>query len=40
MMLNVAIQRSVAPPEYGGVEGEEGEGDGISILVIETGLAD
>jgi hypothetical protein len=34
---NVAIQRSVAPPEYGGVEGEEGEGDGISILVIETG---
>jgi hypothetical protein len=40
MMLNVAIQRSVAPPEYGGVEGEEGEGDGISILVIETGSAD
>jgi hypothetical protein len=40
MMRDVAIQHSVAPPGYGGVEGEEGGGEGISILVIETRSAD
>ncbi len=40
MMRDVAIQHSVAPPPYGGVEGEEGGGEGISILVIETRSAD
>jgi hypothetical protein len=40
MMRDVAIQHSVAPPGYGGVEGEEGWGEGISILVIETRSAD
>ncbi|MFZ3326641.1 MAG: hypothetical protein WA231_12410 [Methylocella sp.] len=40
MMRDVTIQRLVAPPGYGGVEGEEGGGEGISILVIETRSAD
>jgi hypothetical protein len=41
IMEDVANQRSLAPPGYGGVEGEEeGDGEGISILFIATRSAD
>jgi hypothetical protein len=36
MMPDAVIQRSVAPPGYAEIEGEEGGGEGISILVVAT----
>jgi hypothetical protein len=35
-MLDVATQRSATPPGHHDVEGEEDEGKGIGILVVET----
>lgn len=40
MMLTTATQHSVPPPDHVSVEGEEREGDRISILVIETRSAE